>query len=94
MERADRVQRAEVTRPTAASLILHFLRHVGTARLDRISRYMDSQWNTPASTTRNTLSRLCIAGRVARVGRARYQWVDVTPAELNTKPAPLTTTLG
>lgn len=62
-----------MSRPTAASLILHFLRHVGISRLDRISRYMDSQWNTPASTTRNTLSRLCIAGRVERVGRAKYQ---------------------
>jgi len=78
-------------RSTAATVILHFLRHVKVARLERISRYMEIQWDTPRGTTRNTVSRLVLAGRVARVGRARYQWVDAAPAELETKPAPLTT---
>ena len=61
-----------MARPTAAPLILHFLRHAGQSRVERIVRYMDSQWNTPSGTTRNTLSKLVRTGRVERVGYGRY----------------------
>jgi predicted transcriptional regulator of viral defense system len=70
-----------MARPTAAAVIVHFLRHVGASRVGRIARYMESQWGYPPATTRNTLSRLALAGRVARVKRGVYRIAGAGQAE-------------
>lgn len=64
-------------RTSASVLILHFLSVVGEARGVRISRYMQSQWGTPNTTTRNAIYRLAKAGRITRVGYGRYRRLDV-----------------
>lgn len=68
----------------AAALILHFLAHVGEARIERICRYMES---TPLrfapGTTRNTVVRLKRQGKIVRVGYARYR---VAPGVLVAPP--------
>jgi len=71
-----------VTRPVgdrkeAAALILHFLRHVGEAKVERICRFMETQpLSIAPGTTRNTLALLARQGKVDRVGRGRYRRSD------------------
>lgn len=68
-----------MTRPTgapleAAALILHFLAHVGEARIARIVCYMTTDpLSVAPGTTRNTLSMLVRQGRVDRVGYGKYK---------------------
>jgi hypothetical protein len=89
-----------MSRPTADALVLHFLYMVREAHLDRIARYMDSQWGHPRGTTRNALWRLVNAGMVERIGYMRYRrprmvivWSEDEPDDgrepeaLNTTPA-------
>jgi hypothetical protein len=60
----------------AAELILHFLRHVGEARIERVVRYMETAPLAFApGTTRNTLSLLFRQGRVERVGYGQYRYI-------------------
>lgn len=66
---------------STAVLILHFLRAVQTARIERIVRYMaTAPLATPAGTTRNRICKLVKAGRVARVGYGVYQLTDADAA--------------
>lgn len=84
-----------MTRPTADDLIVHLLGYVKVAPVAYIQRYMAKAWQFRRSTIRQALYRLARDGRIVRVGYGKYALgVDVAPAELNTKPASLTTTLG
>ena len=58
----------------ADTLLLVFLRCVHEAPIRRIIRYMASKpLEYPEGTTRNRLSALVRAGKIARVGYGRYQ---------------------
>jgi Mn-dependent DtxR family transcriptional regulator len=58
---------------SSAVQIVRFLGTVGEARMARIIAYMGSQWQTPATTTKNTVYRLAKEGRIERVGYGRYR---------------------
>lgn len=58
---------------SAAALILHFLTYVPEARIALLIRYLETAYRIPASTTRNTVSRLCTLGHIERVRRGRYR---------------------